>query len=228
MIMEEKEAIIASLFVLLVYSAIFTFSTPSITAWIISEPNNMVTIASSGFDPSTITINKGDSVTWVNENTYTHVLFSPQFKERFTTPEIKPGMTYTHIYTNEGTFDYHEVNWGFKGEVVVKGVVKKAETEVVEQPAETEEDKEQETAVLLCYTDEDCDDNDECTLDMCQSAPVECTHIEIENCGENAVMPSATKQGQIGSAFIGGLLALAAMILAFFLLRRPAKHPGKQ
>jgi len=240
--MKEKEVVTALIFVLLAYSAIFTFSNSSITAItanIIGEKNT-VSITADGFEPAEIAVSPGESVTWVNDYKETHVLFSPKLEERFTTPEISPDTTYTHVYTHIGEFKYYEVNWGFKGAVIVNesGTGKEEAKETGSGCAECSagcirEEADCSRCSCPCYDDEDCDDSDESTLDICSSFPVKCTHTGIvmnkQNISSNAAPVQAYAGRQENSAlFIGGFLALAAIILAFFVLRPTRnRNPSK-
>jgi plastocyanin len=76
-----------------------------------------VSIQSGAFNPSLVTINVGDTVTWTNTDSITHT----------TTPNtglwdsgfVAPGESFSHTFTQAGTFDYRCTIHGFTGRVVV-------------------------------------------------------------------------------------------------------------
>lgn len=79
-----------------------------------------VSIIDFAFSPTPITINVGDTVTWTNNGAVTHTTTS-------LTPGIwdsgflQPGGTFSHTFTQAGTFDYECTIHGFTGRVIVTG-----------------------------------------------------------------------------------------------------------
>ena len=70
------------------------------------------------FDPSTITVTEGTSVTWVNEGTVPMTVTSSDML--FDSDEIAPGDSYTATFDVPGTFRYFCVPYPhMKGVVVV-------------------------------------------------------------------------------------------------------------
>ncbi len=91
-------------------------------AYLITTRNNgnpqqnalQVNITKNSFDPSTITIKAGSSVTWVNTDTAPHRVASNPFPENdglagFDSKNpLGPNGTYTFKFDKTGTFDYHD------------------------------------------------------------------------------------------------------------------------
>ncbi|GEM_PF-2204897 len=57
------------------------------------------------FSPKTITIKKGQTVTWVNKTTVAHT--ATQLKGKWNTGTINPGKKASHKFTKVGLFKYH-------------------------------------------------------------------------------------------------------------------------
>lgn len=61
-----------------------------------------VDIADFAFDPETVTIKVGDSVEWTNRDSATHTVNGPGWDS----PNMAQGDTFTHQFTEVGTFTY--------------------------------------------------------------------------------------------------------------------------
>ncbi len=82
---------------------------------IIVQPSDQ---ASWRFDPTTITVSSGSSVTWVNQGTVPMTVTSSD--ALFDSDEIDPGDSYTATFDTPGTFRYFCVPYPhMKGVVVV-------------------------------------------------------------------------------------------------------------
>lgn len=84
-------------------------------------------ITSTGFTPSTVTINTGQSVLWTNYDTKIHTVSSDPYPTDnglfgFKSQTIEPGQTYSFEFDQKGTFGYHDdLNpTTFKGTIIVK------------------------------------------------------------------------------------------------------------
>ncbi len=76
-----------------------------------------VSIKDFQFQPSTVTIAKGDTVTWTNLDTVVHDV---DFKGS-DSPDLKKGETYSKTFNDAGTFDYVcSIHPGMKGKVIVR------------------------------------------------------------------------------------------------------------
>lgn len=80
------------------------------------------------FDPPTLTVQAGDSVTWINtvpeeHNVITYPGGFPKGAQGFASPYFQEtGDRFTHTFTVEGTYQYHclpHLMMGMRGEVVV-------------------------------------------------------------------------------------------------------------
>jgi amicyanin len=79
--------------------------------------NAQVNIKDFQYQPSTVTISRGDTVTWTNMD---NVLHDVDFKGPGS-PELKKGETYSKTFNDAGSFDYLcSIHPGMKGRVIVK------------------------------------------------------------------------------------------------------------
>ena len=85
-----------------------------------------VSITSDGFEPATIKIKAGDSVTWTNNDDRTHHVASDPHPihtdlSGLESDNLSPGDTYTFTFDEAGEFTYHcHLHPGMKGAVVVE------------------------------------------------------------------------------------------------------------
>jgi plastocyanin len=90
-----------------------------------------VVIADLKFNPRTITVNKGDTVTWTNEDQTAHTVTSDDYPTpdstatpppgSFTSKILNPGESFTHTFEQPGKVTYHcQLHQYLTGEVVVK------------------------------------------------------------------------------------------------------------
>jgi amicyanin len=81
---------------------------------------NAVTIKGFSFNPSTLTVAVGTTVTWTNEDSVSHTVTSDSGSE-LSSPNIPSGQTYSHTFNSTGTFDYHcSIHTSMKGKIVVQ------------------------------------------------------------------------------------------------------------
>jgi plastocyanin len=97
---------------------LFLLGALALTQWRCGEnplqPNvrgpNDVWISSSGFDPATLTITVGTTVTWTNKDNVTHDVTSgrPGNVENLfgPSPNLKANDTYPETFNTRGTFNY--------------------------------------------------------------------------------------------------------------------------
>jgi len=94
-----------------------TISIPSPTTTQAAE--TMVHIAGFSFSPGTITVSKGATVTWVNDDPAAHTLVSDSGV--FSSGSLGKGDTFSRTFTDSGTFGYHcGIHPSMKGKVVVQ------------------------------------------------------------------------------------------------------------
>lgn len=80
------------------------------------------------FDPNNLTINVGDIVTWVNQDSVDiHTSYSsPASGEIWQSPDLAFGETFSRTFNNVGTFPYRDRDWypaGMTGSITVNNVV---------------------------------------------------------------------------------------------------------
>ena len=77
-----------------------------------------VSIASMSFGPSSTTVTKGATVTWTNNDYTTHTVTADD--NSFNSGNLGYGGTFSHTFSNTGTFTYHcSIHPGMTGSVVV-------------------------------------------------------------------------------------------------------------
>ncbi|MFG2288226.1 cupredoxin family copper-binding protein [Streptomyces sp. NPDC048595] len=79
-----------------------------------------VTIADFAFSPSTLTVSKGTTVTWTNEDSAPHTVTSSG-SGSLNSPTLRSGDSYTFTFNSAGTFSYVcMIHPSMHGTVVVK------------------------------------------------------------------------------------------------------------
>lgn len=59
------------------------------------------------FTPATLSIAVGDTVTWTNHDTAPHNIVVTDGPEKFTSPTLQTGQTFSHTFTQAGTYSYY-------------------------------------------------------------------------------------------------------------------------
>ncbi len=93
-----------------------TASTPAAT-----EDPNTVVMKDLDYQTKTLTVKKGTTVTWKNNDTASHTItFNDTANSAMDGPLTAPGKTYQHTFDTAGTFAYHCMPHPFmKGTIVV-------------------------------------------------------------------------------------------------------------
>ncbi len=84
-----------------------------------SSPSLSVEIKSFAFNPETINISKGQTVTWIQLDPAPHTITSVNsvFPN---SPSLSKGQTYNYTFNETGTFEYYcSIHPGMKGKVIV-------------------------------------------------------------------------------------------------------------
>lgn len=113
-----------------------TANTPSIdTDIIIQSTDRIIEITSSGFNPVTLTINVGDTVTFINKDTQSHWVASAVHPTHLAYPEtggcigskfdschgLIQDESFSFKFNNKGSWKYHDhLRPGLTGTIVVK------------------------------------------------------------------------------------------------------------
>jgi len=83
------------------------------------KASNLVTITNAGFQPSTIQVKVGDTVTWANNDTASHTVTSDT-AGLFDSGPIAQGATFKFTFSTAGTFTYHSTSdSGWTGTITV-------------------------------------------------------------------------------------------------------------
>ena len=81
-----------------------------------TQPNT-VSIEGFQFNPSTITINKGDTVAWINQDSAPHTVTGSGVDSG----SLGKSASFQHTFRDAGTFDYHcSFHSTMKGQVIIK------------------------------------------------------------------------------------------------------------
>lgn len=68
-------------------------------------PANTVYIQNFAFNPTSLTVKAGTTVTWVNKDSTTHTVISDN--GAFPSGDLNPGSNYTYTFNKTGTYPYH-------------------------------------------------------------------------------------------------------------------------
>lgn len=96
--------------------------------------DDKVSIAGLKFIPTVLTVTRGATVTWTNDDQTAHTITSDDFPNpdfatptqtpppgAFTSLPLSPGKSFSHRFDNAGTFHYHcQIHTYLKGTVIVK------------------------------------------------------------------------------------------------------------
>ncbi|MCL5969935.1 MAG: cupredoxin family copper-binding protein [Patescibacteria group bacterium] len=78
--------------------------------------SNQISIKNFSFNPSTLTVKKGTTVTWVNEDNVTHAIKSATFNSQ----NLGSGDKFSFTFDNPGSFDYScSIHPSMKGKIDV-------------------------------------------------------------------------------------------------------------
>ena len=79
---------------------------------------NQVSIANFSFNPATITVAPGATVTWTNNDSTTHTVTS---NDNLFNQSIDPGKNFSFTFSSAGTFSYHcSIHSSMTGQVIVQ------------------------------------------------------------------------------------------------------------
>jgi plastocyanin len=97
-------------------------NTPVVKQQTMISSNPQIQITESGFSPTTITVTKGQVVSWTNTDSKPHHIVSDLESLPFDSDSLNTKDEYTYIFDTVGTYSYHDkLNpLKFKGVVVVK------------------------------------------------------------------------------------------------------------
>ena len=99
-----KNKILLLSFGLVLAGALVALTGRSFQPQVSAQGGNQVTITNYKFEPKKLTINEGDSVTWVNKEGV-HTVKSDT--DIFISKTIKAGENFSYQFTKAGTYPYH-------------------------------------------------------------------------------------------------------------------------
>jgi plastocyanin len=67
-----------------------------------------VSITSAGYSPASLTITKGSTVTWTNNDNMSHTVTTTEGS--INSGDIAPGSSYTKTFTTAGTYNYSDMH----------------------------------------------------------------------------------------------------------------------
>jgi plastocyanin len=98
-------------------------SCSSPTSSLPTPPENTIGMANDKFSPVTMTINRGETITWVNSDEEVHTATSDISEGGWNTGDIAPGTSRSITFHSAGTYPYHclyHFSMGMKGTIIVK------------------------------------------------------------------------------------------------------------
>ncbi len=154
------------------------------TAMAVADIEPDVLVLDSGFSPQEVLINEADSIVWKNSRDSAAVIWSPSEKAAFTSPVIFTGKTFSHTFFYAGTYKYADLNTGAEGSVIVTGKAAKSPVNPCNScPSGCYSSPDDCTrCICQCYKDSDCNDDNDCTIDICSTEPVECVSRQKASC----------------------------------------------
>lgn len=79
--------------------------------------SNTINIQNFSFNPGVLTVKKGDTVTWTNNDSSPHQIKSASFNSS----QLTNGQSFSFTFTNSGTFDYScAIHPAMTGKIIVK------------------------------------------------------------------------------------------------------------
>jgi plastocyanin len=94
-------------------------SIPATSLPVVSGSEAKINISGFAFDPVTITIKVGETVTWTNQDNVVHTVAADD--NSWTSDNLGKGASFSHTFNTAGTFTYHcGVHPNMKGTVIVQ------------------------------------------------------------------------------------------------------------
>jgi len=115
-------ALISALFIILVISVVAAGcggTSATTTSGASGAGGGQVAMKSFAFDPASVTVKVGESVTWTNNDSATHTVVADNGE--FKSSDIAKGATFTFKFDKAGTYAYHcGIHPSMTGTVMVK------------------------------------------------------------------------------------------------------------
>ena len=85
------------------------------------QNQSAILISNFLFDPASVTVKVGDTVTWTNDDSAPHKIVSDDSTPVFSSGDLARGDSYSFTFTAVGTFNYHcQIHPMMKGTIIVK------------------------------------------------------------------------------------------------------------
>ncbi len=85
----------------------------------VSGAGAQVTMKDIAFHPADLTVNRGTTVTWTNDDGVDHTVTAND--KTFDSSNVSPGQSFSFTFDQSGAFDYHcSIHPGMTGRVTVK------------------------------------------------------------------------------------------------------------
>ena len=68
---------------------------------------NEISIQNFSFSPASLTVQKGKTVKWINQDSVAHTATENDGKNGPSSPELAPGQSYSFTFNEDGVFHYH-------------------------------------------------------------------------------------------------------------------------
>lgn len=72
-----------------------------------AQATNLVTIQNFAFNPPSITVKAGTTVTWTNKDSVAHTVTETDGQTGPSSSDVNPNGTYTFTFSKPGTYHYH-------------------------------------------------------------------------------------------------------------------------
>lgn len=111
--------------VIAAFVATMILSSISCSSPTVSSPVNeqLVSMKANRFSPATITIMRGETITWVNDDTQIHTATSDMLEGGWNTGDVAPAAARSITFHSPGTYPYHctyHVSMGMRGTIIVQ------------------------------------------------------------------------------------------------------------
>ncbi len=85
----------------------------------INPDENTVLIENLSFKPSSLTVENGTTVTWINNDGVDHNIIEDN--DLFSSGTLTNGQNYTYTFTTSGTYDYYcSIHPNMRGKIIVQ------------------------------------------------------------------------------------------------------------
>jgi len=107
-------------------TVVTTAPTPQVTATMLNQTNVSVTIQNFAFSPQFVTVTKGTTVTWTNQDPTPHQIINDPTGMAglgliFKSSPLGMGQSYSFTFSSTGTFPYHcNIHPAMAGKVTVR------------------------------------------------------------------------------------------------------------